>query len=413
MPAHGVTPDVEVEWQLDALDLRPVERWLADVPSLPASTHGHAGRRRRGCLQTGAPAHRHVSGHRRLAHRPIRVLAARAPARRAPPGDPEGHLAGRRGGTASTGGDHRGALRRRARGPRPAWRRRTRRAAPAGAGGGTRARARPRGPHPAPSLRVARGRGDGRRDRTRRDRHLRGPGRQAGPPPACRSRGGARVGRDARTARRAAARRLRSPTGDAVEVRGRPPRRRVARPLGTRPGPHQHGAEPERGRGRLRRAAAQRRGDARARTGDPPGRGHRRAPRHAGSDPPPARRVGHVRHRTARARPSTSGSSSGGWPTPSAGYATSTSSSSGWPCWTDEVPEEDRGSLAELASSSTASATRPAASCSPPSTRAATNGWWPGSRRCCARARHGDRPRPWRPRSRSCPAWSGTGTRPP
>ena len=27
--------DIEVEWQLDALDLRPVERWLADVPPLP------------------------------------------------------------------------------------------------------------------------------------------------------------------------------------------------------------------------------------------------------------------------------------------------------------------------------------------------------------------------------------------
>ena len=28
--------DSEIEWQLDALDLRPVERWLAGLPGLPA-----------------------------------------------------------------------------------------------------------------------------------------------------------------------------------------------------------------------------------------------------------------------------------------------------------------------------------------------------------------------------------------
>jgi triphosphatase len=43
VPTDGFAPsDVEVEWQLDALDLRPVERWLADVPSLPATTVGTA-----------------------------------------------------------------------------------------------------------------------------------------------------------------------------------------------------------------------------------------------------------------------------------------------------------------------------------------------------------------------------------
>jgi len=33
-------PAVEVEWQLDALDLRPVERWLAGAPALPPSPTG-------------------------------------------------------------------------------------------------------------------------------------------------------------------------------------------------------------------------------------------------------------------------------------------------------------------------------------------------------------------------------------
>src|ERR1700722_11637431 len=33
----AATPDEsEIEWQLDALDLRPVERWLAGLPGLPA-----------------------------------------------------------------------------------------------------------------------------------------------------------------------------------------------------------------------------------------------------------------------------------------------------------------------------------------------------------------------------------------
>ncbi len=32
----AVPSDVEIEWQLDALDLRPVERWLAGLPGLPA-----------------------------------------------------------------------------------------------------------------------------------------------------------------------------------------------------------------------------------------------------------------------------------------------------------------------------------------------------------------------------------------
>lgn len=38
MPAPGTSPsEVEVEWQFDALDLRPVERWLAQVP-VPGGT---------------------------------------------------------------------------------------------------------------------------------------------------------------------------------------------------------------------------------------------------------------------------------------------------------------------------------------------------------------------------------------
>jgi hypothetical protein len=33
VPERGGNPaNVEVEWQLDALDLRPVERWLATFP---------------------------------------------------------------------------------------------------------------------------------------------------------------------------------------------------------------------------------------------------------------------------------------------------------------------------------------------------------------------------------------------
>jgi len=41
MPPSPVAPgDVEVEWQLDALDLRPVERWLADLPALPEEPGG-------------------------------------------------------------------------------------------------------------------------------------------------------------------------------------------------------------------------------------------------------------------------------------------------------------------------------------------------------------------------------------
>ena len=41
MTPRAVAPsDVEVEWQLDALDLRPVERWLAGTPSLPPSPTG-------------------------------------------------------------------------------------------------------------------------------------------------------------------------------------------------------------------------------------------------------------------------------------------------------------------------------------------------------------------------------------
>lgn len=36
VPASGPpSSDVEVEWQFDALDLRPVERWLGEVPTLP------------------------------------------------------------------------------------------------------------------------------------------------------------------------------------------------------------------------------------------------------------------------------------------------------------------------------------------------------------------------------------------
>src|ERR1035441_9680234 len=33
--AASATDDVEVEWQFDAVDLRPVERWLADLPGRP------------------------------------------------------------------------------------------------------------------------------------------------------------------------------------------------------------------------------------------------------------------------------------------------------------------------------------------------------------------------------------------
>ncbi|MHB8681728.1 MAG: CYTH and CHAD domain-containing protein [Acidimicrobiales bacterium] len=39
MPDQGPPPsDLEVEWQFDALDLRPVERWLAEVPQTPELT---------------------------------------------------------------------------------------------------------------------------------------------------------------------------------------------------------------------------------------------------------------------------------------------------------------------------------------------------------------------------------------
>jgi len=36
----GRQPDdpVEIEWQFDALDLRPVERWLATLPTLAVET---------------------------------------------------------------------------------------------------------------------------------------------------------------------------------------------------------------------------------------------------------------------------------------------------------------------------------------------------------------------------------------
>jgi len=36
----GQTDPVEVEWQFDALDLRPVERWLATLPTLAVETDG-------------------------------------------------------------------------------------------------------------------------------------------------------------------------------------------------------------------------------------------------------------------------------------------------------------------------------------------------------------------------------------
>ena len=36
----GQADPVEVEWQFDALDLRPVERWLATLPTLAVETDG-------------------------------------------------------------------------------------------------------------------------------------------------------------------------------------------------------------------------------------------------------------------------------------------------------------------------------------------------------------------------------------
>src|SRR5271167_1459983 len=39
MAEHGQAADpTEVEWQFDALDLRPVERWLAALPSRPPTS---------------------------------------------------------------------------------------------------------------------------------------------------------------------------------------------------------------------------------------------------------------------------------------------------------------------------------------------------------------------------------------
>src|SRR5271170_1583731 len=35
VPAAGAGEHVEVEWQFDALDLRPVDRWLAALPGRP------------------------------------------------------------------------------------------------------------------------------------------------------------------------------------------------------------------------------------------------------------------------------------------------------------------------------------------------------------------------------------------
>ncbi len=35
----GTDDPVEIEWQFDALDLRPVERWLATLPTLSVETH--------------------------------------------------------------------------------------------------------------------------------------------------------------------------------------------------------------------------------------------------------------------------------------------------------------------------------------------------------------------------------------
>ena len=40
LPSRGHTEDIEVEWQFDALDLRPVERWLARLAAAGPSAGG-------------------------------------------------------------------------------------------------------------------------------------------------------------------------------------------------------------------------------------------------------------------------------------------------------------------------------------------------------------------------------------
>ena len=324
----GEHEPVEIEWQFDALDLRPVERWLATLPDPRHRDRRRGDDHRAG--QTAAAPGRLLSRHRRLAHRPRRLRRAHAPPRPSRRGHPQGQPSRRRQRTAPTSRGHRSPAPVR---PRRAGRRRAGRAPAAGhrrLAPPTRGAA---GPHPAAALRAAgrrhrRGRGRARRHhdrgRQRAAAHAAAPGRGRGP---------ARLARGAGADRGAAAPDVRAATGPPLQVRsglvgpgrGDPGH---ARPRADRGLRHVH-----HGRRGLRGAAPPAGRAARQGAGHPAGRGSRRAARHAGGHAAPAGRPLAVRRRAARPRPGVPRRSSGGWPGCSAPSATSTCSWRTWrPC---------------------------------------------------------------------------------
>ena len=141
----------EIEWQFDALDLRPVERWLAALAR--ALRGGTCGRDRHGAGPAHSTTGRHLPRHRRLAPGASRVRPPYPQARPSGGGDAEGHAARRGERPASTTRSDRApasrrgvrSRRRRSRGP-PVARRRRR--APTGRGAP--------GTHPPAAVRVAR-----------------------------------------------------------------------------------------------------------------------------------------------------------------------------------------------------------------------------------------------------------------
>ncbi len=171
--------------------------------------------------------------------------------------------------------------------------------------------------------------------------------------------------------------------------------------------------EPIGRRGGLRCAAAQLQRRPLARDRDEARRGSGGAARHAGGHPEDAGGTVVVRRRPFRCGRGTCGASSGGWPGSWEPFVTSTSSSSAWRDGSGTSPTRTAPPSPICPPCSSVSVKMPVGPCWCAWTPPDTSGSSPGSSPCSARGPRGARLRLVLPPAPSCPGSSPPGTAPP